>query len=483
MEVDVAIIGAGFGGLAMAIAVQQRRLGSWVILEQADDIGGTWHENRYPGAACDVRSELYHYSFAPWSWSTEYPGQAEIHQYQQAVVDRYGLRPHLRLGDGVTSCTFDERRQRWHISTASGATYDARTVVAATGQLHRPRIPAVPGAERFTGPQFHTARFRHEVDLTGRRVAVIGAGASAIQVVPAIAAQVGHLTVFQRSAPYVMPKLNPSTSPWRRFRQRYAPWSLAFTRWRAYLMGELVGSGLLGKDAIRAKARHQWETYVDAVVRDPVLRQRVEPDYEIGCKRILLASDWYPTLQRDNVDLVTEAVTGIDTTGVHTSDGQHHAADVLIWATGFSSTDFLAPIVVTGRDGDTLTEAWASRPLAYRGVAVPGFPNFFLLYGPNTNLGSNSILFMLEAQVQYVSGLLQAARDARLSVLEVDRAAFAAWRLFIDEHSSSTAWLAGCTSWYQVDGVNTNNWPLSSWRYHQMLREIDLPTYLPVPVG
>jgi cation diffusion facilitator CzcD-associated flavoprotein CzcO len=475
--VEVLIIGSGFGGLGMAIEIDRRRLGSYLILEQADGIGGTWRDNTYPGAACDVKATLYHYSYAPWAWSRTYPPQSEILAYIRATADRYRVTPRVLTNKSVVSATWKSEWGLWEVVCKDNTKYHGRYLVGATGQLNRPSVPEFPGRETFAGPQFHTARWDHSVDLAGKRVALIGSGASAIQVGPAIADSVSQLEVFQRSAPYVVPKEDPETTRGQRRRQQYLPWTTLLSRLRSYVFGELFGAGLVGKKEIRGKARAQWETYVNAVVQDSELRAKIEPDYEIGCKRVLLASDWYSTLQRDNVSLVTSGIDAITPRGVKTADGVEHEFDVLVFATGFSTTDFLAPMQITGREGQTLREVWAARPIAHRGVTVPEFPNFFVLYGPNTNLGSNSILFMLESQIQYVAHLMRAANDRDWRGIEVTPAALEEWRSMIDDESGETAWLQGCQSWYTVDGVNTNNWPKSSWQYHQLLRSVDLTNY------
>ena len=478
-DVELLIIGSGFGGIGMAIEAGRRGITDYVIVEQAGDLGGTWRDNTYPGAACDVKATLYHFSFAPWTWSRAYPAHDEILAYIRRIADDFRVTPHIEFNAAVSRMTWDGAESRWRVDCANGQSYRARFVVSATGQLNRPRIPAFTGADTFAGASFHTARFDHSVSLEQKRVAIIGSGASTIQVAPAIAGRVAQLDIYQRSAPYVLPKLDPETTTPARFVQRYLPLLTNWSRAKAYLYGELIGSGLVGKRDVRAKARAQWEMYVSAVVADPDLRRRIEPDYEIGCKRILLASDWYPTLQRDNVELVTEAIQEFTTSGITTCDGQSRHYDVVIYATGFESTDFVAPIEIVGRDGRNLHAEWGRRPLAHRGVAVAGFPNFFVLYGPNTNLGSNSILFMLESQFRYVASLMQGITDMGWSGAEVAPQVMDEWRTMIDSASQDTAWLQGCQSWYTVDGVNTNNWPKNSWQYHTLMQDVDIENYQP----
>ena len=480
-SVDFLIIGSGFGGLGMAIEISRHELGSYAIVERESSLGGTWRDNTYPGAACDVKATLYHFSFTSWTWSRAYPQQPEILQYMENLADDFGIRPHIYFNREVLSATWDDAAQRWRVRCADGSDFNARYLIAATGQLHRPRTPDIAGSETFLGAQFHTARFDHSVPLDNARVAIIGSGASSIQVAPAISSQVAQLDIYQRSAPYVMPKDDPPTSMRQRWIHRVFPWLTRPSRARAYIFGELFGAGLVGRSAVRAKARGQWEMYVNAVVRDPALRSLVEPDYEIGCKRVLLASDWYPTLQRDNVTLVTSAIERMTPSGIVTRDGVERPYDVIVYATGFDATEFMGPMEIRGRTGMTLRERWGRRPLAHRGVTIPDFPNFFVLYGPNTNLGSNSILFMLESQCRYVRRLVEEATSRGWSTVEVTPGALEEWRREIDEASTSTAWLQGCQSWYTVDGVNTNNWPFSSWRYHSLLATADLENYQAPP--
>ena len=476
-EIDFIIIGSGFGGLGMAIEISRHELGTYIIVEKGDTLGGTWRDNTYPGAACDVKATLYHFSFAPWTWSRAYPQQEEILTYMRRIAHEFGVSSHIEYNAEVTSAHWDDSVQRWTVTCANGAIYASRYLIGATGQLNRPRVPNFEGSHLFRGAQFHTARFDHSVPLDGARVAVVGSGASAIQVVPAIASQVSSLDVYQRSAPYVMPKEDPPTSRRAHVVQRLLPWWTLVSRARAYVFGELFGAGLVGKKGVRAKARQQWEMYVGAVVRDPELRKAIEPDYEIGCKRVLLASDWYSTLQQNHVSLVTTPIEKFTTDGIVTTDGIERPYDVVMYATGFDATDFLAPMEIVGRDGTNLRDVWGARPLAHRGVSVPGFPNFFVLYGPNTNLGSNSILFMLESQINYVRQLVRAASSMGWDSSEVTDEAYEDWRQLIDGASGETAWLQGCQSWYTRDGVNTNNWPFSSWRYHSLMRNVELENF------
>ena len=474
---EVAIVGAGFGGLGMAIRL--RRSGRrFVVLEKADRVGGTWRENTYPGAGCDVPSHLYSFSFHPGRWARRYAGQAEILRYLEELAEAHGLGPHLRFGAEVRSAEFDEDTGAWRLVTGDGRALTAGAVVSSVGQLNRPALAEIPGRERFLGPSWHTAHWHHDCPLDGRRVAVIGTGASAIQVVPEIAPRAGRLHVFQRSAPYVIPK--PDRPYGRLARALFArvPLLRRADRLRIYLLGELLAAALVGSPALRRTLESRWRSFMESQVADPELRARCTPDYVVGCKRILFSNDWYPALQRPSVELVTEPVTAITEHGVRTADGAEREVDAIVHATGFQATGFLQPMRVTGLGGRDLHEAWRDGAEAYRGVVVSGFPNFFMLYGPNTNLGSNSIIYMLEAQIGYVDRALDALRRRRLRWLDVRGEVQAEFNRWVDALSSRTVWETGCHSWYTTGGRNTNNWPTFPFRYRRQMRRFDLRDYL-----
>ena len=476
-KVDVAIIGSGFGGLAMAVTLQKAGIGPVVILESADRVGGTWRDNTYPGAACDVTSALYSYSFHPHVWTRKYPQQAEILEYIEEVVDVFGLRPLIRFGAMVETLAYADDAGRWTIGLADGTTVDARVVVSSVGQLNQPAFPSVDGVESFAGPAFHSARWNHSVDLEAKRVGIIGTGASAIQFGPQVAKAARATTIFPRSAPYVLPKPDPETPTWKKRLYTMLPQAQLPARAKNFALNELFGSSILGNVKMRRRIKAQWRKYMESQVSDPALREVCTPDYALGCKRALIADDWYSMVVRDDVEMVTPAIASIDATGVTTADGVHHDLDVLIYATGFRSTDFLTPMTVTGRDGIDLNERWRDGATAYGGVAVSGFPNLFLLYGPNTNLGANSIIYMLETQATYITGLLSAARHAEMATLEVLASSEERWESMIESESASTAWVTGCNSWYTANGRNTNNWPMPTRKYRQALKDPTLLDY------
>jgi cation diffusion facilitator CzcD-associated flavoprotein CzcO len=475
---DVAVIGAGFGGLGMAIRLSRSGSRPFVVLEKGDRVGGTWRDNTYPGAGCDVPSHLYSFSFHRGSWPRRYSGQPEILRYLERIVDAYGLGPRLRFGAEVRSAVFDEGAGEWRLTLSGGEPITAGAVVSSVGQLNRPALPAIPGRERFRGPQWHSAAWDHGCPLDGRRVAVIGTGASAIQFVPEIATRAARVQVFQRSAPYVVPKPDRPYGALERGLYAHVPLLQRADRLRTFLTGELLGVALVRSPALRKALEGRWRSFMHAEVADPELRARCTPDYVMGCKRILFSNDWYATLQRPGVELVTDPVAAITETGVATDDGTHREVDAIVHATGFQATGFLQPMCVTGLAGRDLHEVWRTGAEAYRGVVVAGFPNLFMLYGPNTNLGSNSIIFMLEAQIDYVGRALDAMRRRGLRWLDVRGAVQAEFNRWVDGLSARTVWETGCRSWYTTAGRNTNNWPTYPFRYRRQLRRFDVRDYV-----
>jgi cation diffusion facilitator CzcD-associated flavoprotein CzcO len=411
------VIGAGFGGIAAAVSVADD--GDPVVLERGADVGGVWRENTYPGAACDVPSHLYSFSFAPeYRWSRRFAPQPDILAYLRRVTDRFGLRPRLRLRTEVTEARYDDDRAVWRLTTTTGETVEAEVLVAACGQLTRPARPDVPGIGSFRGPVLHSARWDRGVELRGRRVAVVGTGASAVQLVPAIADDVAHLTVFQRSAAHLVPKPDRRYSALHRALFRRVPaWGRAV---RAGLMAVFERAGAAPVLPAPAPARRVWKMLLRLQVPDAVLRSRLEPAHALGCRRVLVSSDWYPALRRPHVELVTETVAELTPDGVRTTDGVLHPVDVVVLATGFEPEVFLAPMKVFGRDGRELSEEWRDGAGAHLGLAVPGFPNLFLVHGPNTALRAGSVVHMIECQARYVREAVRRIA-AGTRVLEVRR--------------------------------------------------------------
>jgi cation diffusion facilitator CzcD-associated flavoprotein CzcO/acetyl esterase/lipase len=474
----VAIIGAGFGGIGLAITLKRAGIDSVTILEKAEGIGGVWRDNSYPGAACDVPSHLYSFSFEPNpDWSRRYSPQPEILDYLERCIDKYGLRPSLRLGTGVSRAEFHEESGRWRIETDGGETVEADVLVSACGQLSRPAMTRIDGAERFKGPIFHTARWDHSVELEGKRVAVIGTGASTIQVVPAIAERVGQLDVYQRSAPYVIPKKDRPYMPWERQLFRWFPPARLMARFTQWLTFEVFIAAFNQFRAVGRLGVRMFERNLDDQVSDPELKRVLTPDHVLGCKRVLISPDYYTTLERPNVELVTQGVRELTKSGVVAEDGMERPADVIVLSTGFESTRFLAPMEIHGRDGRDLNEVWREGVNAYLGMAVAGFPNLFVMYGPNTNLGSGSIIFQLESQMAYIADAVERLRRTGgwLSVRpEVQRA----FDSEMQSRLSTSVWQTGCNNWYVDEhGRNTNNWPGFTLEYRRRTRRLDPADY------
>ncbi|MBD9484267.1 NAD(P)/FAD-dependent oxidoreductase [Pseudomonas sp. PDM14] len=468
----VLIIGAGFAGLGLAMRLRQQGMDDFLILEKAAESGGTWRDNSYPGAACDVPSHLYSFSFEPkLDWSRRFAPQAEIFAYVQQCVERHDLQRHIRHDSEVAEAAFDETQGLWQVTCVDGSRFSARALISACGQLNRPAIPRLKGIERFAGESFHSARWRHDVDLRGKRVAVIGTGASAIQFVPQIVPQVQRLTLFQRSAAYVLPKPDRPYRPFElRLMQRW-PWTQKLDRLVQYVHHELRGVGFFILPGMMKLYRWHFFRHLAKEVPEPKLRAKLTPDYPLGCKRILISNDYYPALRQAHVEVVDEAIAEVSERGVVTADGREHPVDVLIYGTGFAASDFLAPMRIRGLGGVALEVVWRDGAEAYKGISVSGFPNLFLLYGPNTNLGHNSIIYMLESQFAYVLACLQRL-DEGVRYLDLRPPAQQAWNHKLQHALQHSVWQQGCNSWYQnAAGKHTNNWSGFTLSYRWLTRQ------------
>ncbi len=482
------MIGAGFGGLGAARALREAGIGDVVVLERADAVGGVWRDNTYPLAACDVPSPLYSWSWAPNPrWGRRFSQQPEILAYLRRSAAREGLLDLVRTGQQVTEVVLDEADGTWSVQTAAGETYVADLVVSAVGQLTNPVVPALDGADTFGGPAFHSARWRHDVDLTGLRVAVVGTGASAIQFVPGIVDEVAAMTVFQRSAPYVVPK--PDQEYGRRYQGAFVrfPRTLAAERRAIFWLTERLNAALVGESRVSrqvlAGLRAAWRVHLRRSVRDPALRARLVPDYAIGCKRMLFSNDWYAALDRDHVEVVDHAVASVEPEGVRTVDGRLHQADVIVWGTGFAATRFLDGIEVRGVGGADLHDQWAGGARAHLGLSVPGFPNLLCIYGPNTNLGGSSIIAMMEAQAGYVAQVARRVGERTAAgespLLGVRREVADRFDAEVQARLGRTAW-AGCSSWYHDGGRISTNWPGTVTEYQGRLADVDWDELEPV---
>lgn len=473
----VVIIGAGFGGIGMAAALKQAGIEDFLVIEKAADMGGTWRDNTYPGICCDVPCNLYSFSFRPWRWSRRFPPQPEILSYLRALSEERGVLRHVQFGSGVQAAEFDEQHAVWNLTLDDGSAVQAAAVVSAVGQLGRPALPDIEGRDDFGGPSWHSARWDHETSLAGQRVAVVGTGASAIQFVPEIAKDAARVDIYQRSAPYILPKNDrPYSAAEQDLFERLSILRKA-DRLRVFLYGELLTSGFVVSPKLLAGPMAMWRRQL-RVISDAELVRKCTPDYVMGCKRVLFSNDWYQTLTRPNVELITDPIKRIDTDGVVTGDGTHRPADVIVYGTGFKTGEFLTPMEVTGLGGRRLHEEWRTGAEAYLGITVSGFPNFFMLYGPHTNLGGNSIIYMLEGQIGYVLGALRALGEERLGWLDVRPDVQQAFGDWVQQASRTSVWESGCHSWYtNAAGRNINNWPVQTFMYRYRVRRFNQADY------
>jgi cation diffusion facilitator CzcD-associated flavoprotein CzcO len=481
---SVGIVGAGFGGLSMGIKLREEGIEDFEIFERGGTVGGVWRANTYPGAACDVPSHLYSFSFAPGSnWSRRYAPQPEILEYLEEVTDRFGIRPHLRLNTEVTEARFDPEAGRWTLTTDDGGTHEFDLLVTCCGQLTRPAVPKVEGIEEFAGRVFHSAEWDHSHDLAGRKVAVIGTGASAIQFVPQIAPECDRVTVYQRTAPWIVPKTDRTYPEWeRRLFERF-PARVKLARAGLFTVFELGTYGFTGRHWVLGPVAKLADAYRERELPDPELRELCTPHYEIGCKRVLITSDWYATLRRDNVELVGGGVERVTATGVVGPDGVEREADTIIWGTGFEASRFVSPMAIHGADGRELNEVWGDDPAAYLGTTVDGFPNMFIFYGPNTNHGSGSGPYAMECGTRYVIDAVRRIRAEGLRWIDLKPEVMARWREEIATRSADSVWVTGgCDSWYvNGNGRNTNNWPGSWLEFHRRTRRLNPGDYRAAP--
>ena len=475
---SVGIIGAGFGGIGLGVTLKRAGIRSFTIFEKADGVGGVWRDNTYPGLTCDIPSHLYSFSFEPNPhWSRTYSPQREILAYLERCIEKYGLGQNLRLGTEVARSDFDPARGKWRVATADGEVAEFDVLVSSCGQLSRPALTRIPGADRFEGPAFHTARWDHHVDLAGKRVAVIGTGASTIQVVPAIAEEVGQLDVYQRSAPFVLPKIDRPYRNWeRRLFSRFPPARQA-VRFKQWLQYEFFSSAYTRFKPLGRLAAGMAERNLEEQVSDPVLRRAFTPKDVIGCKRVLVSSDYYATFERPNVELIPHGVRELTKTGVIAEDGVERGADVVVLSTGFESHSFLAPMEVRGIDGRELSEVWRGGASAYLGMTVAGFPNLFVMYGPNTNLGAGSIITQLESQMAYIADGVRRLRETG-GWLSVKPEVQESFDRTLQERLTDSVWLTGCNNWYVDEhGRDTNNWPGFTLEYRWLTRRLDPADY------
>ncbi|WP_410587933.1 flavin-containing monooxygenase [Amycolatopsis sp. lyj-23] len=478
-ETGVVIVGTGFSGLGMAVQLRKEGREDFVILEKAHDVGGTWRDNSYPGCACDIPSHMYSFSFEQNpGWSRAYSPQPEIWGYLREVADKHDLRRFIRFGQEMTGARWDAEENRWHVATRGGDEFTGTALVAGVGALHLPMVPELPGIERFEGPAYHSARWRHDVDLAGKKVAVIGTGASAVQFVPKIAPEVAELTLFQRTPPWIMPKADHEMSGRTRTLFKALPPVQRAYRTLLYWLLEARAIGFNGQSWVMKLGQRIARRHIDRAIEDPQLRRKVTPDYTMGCKRVLISNDYYPALARDNVDVVTEGVREVRERSVVDAAGVEHEADVIIYGTGFHVTDAFDDLEIVGRDGRNLGKEWATEGMrTHLGITVAGFPNLFFLLGPNTGLGHNSVVFMIEAQISYIAEALRLARGRGIEPKPEVQERFNAR---IQRKLAKGIWTrGGCKSWYlDAKGVNRTIWPGFTWRYWLDTRKVRREDFL-----
>ncbi len=475
---EIAILGAGLSGLCAAIRLRQNGIDSFTIYEKADNVGGTWRENTYPGVACDVPSHLYSFSFEPNpGWSRRYSPGGEIWDYTKHCARKYDLYRSIEFGKKVTAIVHDGRQ--WRVDFADGASIRADYVISGLGGLHVPNFPEIEGGDSFAGPMFHTAQWRHDIDLTGKRAAIIGSAASAVQVVPEIAGKVAHLDIYQRTPNWVMPRQSYAYPGWLKKLFAMAPFlARAYRGLYFTMMEQRFNAFKKGDNRIKRFVRRTFTKHMKEQVTDPVLRAKLTPDYPIGCKRILISDDYLPAVQRGNVDLVTEPIAAITPGGVRTKDGKERDADIIIFATGFKPFDILASIDVTGPAGVSLRETWRDGVAAHRTLAVAGFPNFFILLGPNSGLGHNSVILMIEAQVNYVIQLIKNTVASGAAFVEPKVEAAKAYDASVQADLQDRVWAANCGAWYvDASGRNYTLYPHNVRTYLKEMAAPDMSEY------
>ena len=472
-EVDVAIIGTGFSGLCMAIKLLEAGINSFVLLEKKDEIGGTWRDNSYPGCACDVQSHLYSFSFeGNPEWSKVFSGWKEIQQYTLGVAEKYNVRQHVRFNFEVCSAEYQESTGEWLLTSKTGRKLKSQTFVMGTGPLHVPAKPNLPGLSNFKGKVFHSAQWDHSYNLSGKKVASIGTGGSAIQYVPEIAPEVDQLDVYQRSAAWVLPRNERSYTKLEKWLFRNVPPIRKSYRSLLYWWNEVRLLPILNAKVASAFTG-LGKLHIRKYIKDPELRKQLTPDYTIGCKRILISNRYLPTFNRDNVDLVTDGIKQIGEDYIETVQGQKRQVDAIILGTGFQADprQYMQNFTITGKNGIRLLDQWSQGAESYYGMAVTNFPNMFQLVGPNTGLGHNSVIFMIESQVHYILGCLKMMKQRNAQTIEVKQEVQTKFNEWIQKKLKNTVWSSGCASWYiQEDGKNFTIWPASTWRYRLQTR-------------
>ncbi|GLY36153.1 4-hydroxyacetophenone monooxygenase [Amycolatopsis sp. NBRC 101858] len=473
----VVIVGTGFSGLGQAIQLEKAGIRDYVILEKATEVGGTWRDNSYPGCACDVQSHMYSFSYEQNpDWTRSFSPQPEIFEYLKGVADKYRLREKIRFGVELTGAHWDEQERRWTATTKDGREFVAQFLVSGVGGLHIPQVPELPGIAKFKGQTWHSAQWNHEYDLRGKKVAVVGTGASAVQFVPKIAPDVAELTLFQRTPPWIMPKPDHAMPSWAQTLFKRVPGTQRLYRNALYWLLEARAIGFNGHPAIMKAGELIAKRNIAKGIKDPALRKKVTPDYTMGCKRVLISNDYYPALSRPNVEVTTAGIKEVKAHSIVDSAGVEHEVDAIVYGTGFKVTDALEYLDITGVDGRDLAKEWAAEGMrTHKGIAVSGFPNLFFLLGPNTALGHNSVVFMIESQSRYVVDAIKLAGSRDAAALDVRPGVQDKFQQEIQDKLVKGVWTqGGCKSWYlDAKGVNRTIWPGFTWRYWLETRKVD----------
>jgi len=476
---QILIVGTGFAGLGMAIRLKEMGINDFIIIERAKDVGGTWRDNRYPGAACDVPSHLYSFSFEPNAdWSRVYPTQPELETYLQNVADKWQLRPHIRFDHTLNQARYDESNSQWLVNT-SGGDFKARFVISGNGGLAEPKLPDIPGVESFAGHHFHSANWDHSYTLPGKRVAVIGTGASAIQFVPEIAGVPAKLSIFQRTPNWIIPRGDRPYSRIEKWIFKHIPITRKILRAKIYCQNESRVLGMVLHPSIMGLFRRSAMKHIQRQVSNPALRPKLTPNFPIGCKRILVSNDWYPALQKPNVEVVTNGIKEIREHSIVTNDNVEHEVDCIIFGTGFYATDNPIAGMIYGRDGRQLSQVWKDGEEAYLGASVHGFPNFFFIVGPNVTLGHSSMVYMIETQVQAISRILLATDENNAATVEVKLDVQQSYNEKLQKLLGGSIWATGCDSWYKHrTGKITQLWPGFTFTFRRWNRDFKHSDYI-----
>jgi cation diffusion facilitator CzcD-associated flavoprotein CzcO len=489
---DSIILGAGISGIGMGVNLLKANISSFLILEKKGSVGGTWRDNTYPGLCCDVTSHFYSYSFELNSdWSKKYPEQYEILNYLEKVADKYKIKPHIKFNTEVLKAEFDSEENLWLIHDSNNRIFKAKTLVSGLGQLNRPKYPKFEGSENFKGHSFHSAEWDHNYDLKGKKVGVIGTGPSAIGFIPKIANKVDKLVIFQRTPNWIVPKPDRKFSSSEKWMFRNIPFIGRLYRFYEYIMAERlyfafsmkekkifnIWEGIVSRLTTGFKLKSMKSMYLlgqkmllDEQISEESLKKKLTPDYPVGCKRVIPTNDFYPALERENVLLETNLISSFTSDSILTKAGKKHNIDVIIYGTGFEANIFISPVKITGLDNKSLESVWQKGAEAYRGVMVPDFPNFFMCYGPNTNTGHVSIIFMIEAQIKYIIKCIQHLKGKNLKYIDVKKKSMTEYNDYIQKRLSTTVWAAGCASWYKTsEGKIINNFPGFGFEYYHMM--------------